>query len=498
MNEVLSSYYAREFNIPQELSAIISQRFPSYEEAKKFLFPSIDDLFEPDNLPDIENACAEIINSLNKGEDILIYAHDDPDGYTSTVILYQTLLDLSRKKDCGIFLYPIKREQDGYVLNPVVLDEYKKKGVKLIITVDFGISNTENFKIAKELEMNLVVCDHHETKLTNFSFPAVDPKRADSKYPFRELAGVGVVMKLCQYLYKKYLKLNINEFYQLKKEFFSIAMIGTIADRVMPLNENRVLCYEGLRAFNNIERPWAKYFLDSGDMDIPRIFNEIVPILQGASLDNPAFGIQFFLTNSNDEFANIITKLKAVEKTREKNIDELFQFALDAARVYQDIVISIVHDNPKESITHPKMNILGAVTSRLSDYFHKTTVCIMVCKNKCFGELRSRDVDLFELLNNFKDLFIDFGGHKRAAGFSMVENNLDKFTEALSLYKSISIREKTSLQNPEAVLDKSKIKMLKILLPFGEGNPAPLLTDGRDLYTINNKMNIIELGLWQT
>ncbi|MEO0122677.1 MAG: DHH family phosphoesterase [candidate division WOR-3 bacterium] len=495
MDDILIQRYANAFNIPYELACIISKRFPDYNEAKKFLYPEIDHLKNPLELPDIQKAVEILIEGIKNNENILIYTHDDPDGYTSATLLYQTLLDIRRKGSPYIFIYPINREKDGYVLNPEVLKEYIEKGVKILVTVDFGISNPKNFEVARELGLRLVICDHHETDFNEFLVPAVDPKRKDSKYPFRELAGVGVTLKLCQMIYKTAFGINDRDFFKLKKEFTAIAMIGTLADRVMPLDENRIICYEGLKAFREIDKPWARHFLTDNSINIPYIFNEIIPLLQSAALEDSQLGIDFFIS---PDFLKVVEKLKSIENARKENIEYLFQIALNVAKVYPNIVISVI---PYEAINEKqktKINNLGAVVSKLRDNFHKTAVAMIIKEGKCYAELRSYDINLFEFLNRSKELFIDFGGHRRAAGFSMFEKFLDKFVDyATKMLPEPTIENKKKME-PEAIIDKSKIKLLEPLLPFGEGNPSPLLTDGIDLYTIDNRLNIIEIGLWQT
>lgn len=498
MDEILSRRYAEDFNIPYELACIVSQRFPIYEKAKRFLYPGLEHLNDPKNIPDIERATADIISGIKKGEDILIYTHDDPDGYTSAIVLYQTLLDIRQNKNPQVYLYPINREKDGYILNPDVLQKYKSSGVKLLITVDFGVSNLENFAIARDIGLKLIVCDHHETNLTEFPIPVLDTKRPDSQYPFRELAGVGVTLKLSQSIYKSRLGIENEEFYELKKEFLTITMIGTLADRVMPINENRVLCYAGLNVFDKIEKPWAKFFLRMGNINFPFIFNHILPPLQSCALDNPQLGLEFFLEDSESGFIKIMERLKALENKRNANINFLFQRALEATKVYPGVVISIIPAGTSQLKESVKINYLGAVASQLRDYFHKTAILIVVKDNKCYGELRSHDIHLFEFLSKQKDLLLDFGGHKRAAGFSMDQTNIDKFVEFAANTIPEPQEKHRHQKKPEAVLDKTKIGLLEPLLPFGEGNNTPLLTDGVDLYTIDNRMNIIDIGLWQT
>ncbi|MEO0161129.1 MAG: DHH family phosphoesterase [candidate division WOR-3 bacterium] len=493
MDDFLAHKYSVEFNIPIELALLISKRFPDYEIARDFLFPNRSQLKNPAELPDITRGVNNILEAIKKEKNILIYAHDDPDGYTSAVILHQTLCEIRRRDRPEIFIYPINREKDGYLLNPEVLKEYQTKGVKVLITVDFGISNPRNFFVAQELGLDLIICDHHETELNDFPVPAIDPKRRDSNYPFRELAGAGVTLKLSQFLYRAALGVTDDEFLRLKKELVVIAMIGTLADRVMPLNENRVLCYEGLKMFNEVNKPWTRYFLDRYPITIPQIFNEIIPLLQAAALKDSRLGVDFFL---NSDFKGVVEELKKVEIQRRENIEYLFSMALDVAKVYPNVVIAVIPGNalaPEQF----KMNNLGAVVSKLRDHFHRTAIGIIAKDKKCFAELRSHDINLFDFLNNARSLFIDYGGHKRASGFSMHEDNLDRFIEYATRAIPESNTEKTHLV-PEITLDKSRIKLLEPLLPFGEGNPSPLLTDGIDLYTIDNRMNIIELGVWRT
>jgi single-stranded-DNA-specific exonuclease len=497
MSEITAQRYAEEFNIPYELALIISRRFPDYQDAKDFLFPSLNQLHNPEDLPDIKETITRIFEGLKNKENILIYAHDDPDGYTSATILYQTLIEIRRGSKPEIYVYTINREKDGYVLNPEVLKDYMEKGVKILITVDFGISNKTNFEVARNMGLKLLVCDHHETEQTDFPYPAVDPKRKDSKYQFRELAGVGVTLKLSQLLYRTGLGINKKEFFKLKKDFLAIAMLGTLADRVMPLKENRAICYEGLKALNGTKKPWAEYFSEDRRVNIPFVFNEIIPLLQSAALEDSRLGIDFFLVEKKEDFVKIIEKLRSIENQRRADIENFFQIALNVAKVYPNLVISVIPTETSPAQSKFKVNNLGAVVSKLRDHFHKTAIGMILRENKCYAELRSYDINLFEFLKKAEHLFIDFGGHKRAAGFSMSEHNLDKFIDYAT--KEIpSLEGKKSNLIPEAVIDKSRIKILEPLLPFGEGNPSPLLTDNIDLYTIDNRLNIIELGLWQT
>lgn len=493
--DILAQRYSIDFKIPLSLAQIIARRFPTYEDARAFIYPDLHQLHSPEDIPDIKSAADTIVSALRLNKPLLIYCHDDPDGYTSAVIMYKTLCDLRKKNSPEIYIYPIVREKDGYVLNPLVLDEYIKLGVETLIAVDFGISNFENFYIAQEKSINLVVCDHHETTFEDFPFPAVDPKRKDSKYPFRELAGVGVALRLCEYLYEKFLNLSRDEFYSLKNEFLAITMVGTIADRVAPIGENRVLCWEGLKTINRLNTPWVRYYMTNGPINFVRVQFEIIPVLSSAANLDPKLGIELLLSNDYERVAKLISELAVIEEERKRIIDKFTQDGIDMAKVYERIVISIF----PSTFNGLKVNHLGAIASKLRDHFQRTSVVILVKDGRCFGESRSFTVNLYEMLSSIKQLFIDFGGHKRAAGFSMEEENLDRFIEGICIFiEKNEERYAGQSLKPEAVIDKSQVKILEQLMPFGDGNRPPVLTDGVDLYTIDHKLNIIELGIWQT
>lgn len=490
-NDILAQRYSSDFSIPFELAQVVAGRFPEYSSAKRFLFPEFCHLHHPNGIPDIDIATAEIIASINKSEGILIYCHDDPDGYTSAVIMYKALTDLYRQADNQVYIYPIIREQDGYILNPKVLREYKQKGVGLVITVDFGVSSDENFRNAKKENLKLIVCDHHETIRTNFTAPAVNPKRPDSKYPFRELAGVGVAFKLAQSLYETAFHLQPKEFFSLKKEFFTLALIGSISDRVILQGENRIFCLYGLKILNQIDTPWTKYFAKDGVLTLKQISKEVIPILASAAYLDPNLGLEMLLGTDEHTVYDTIDRLKAVNDERRQTIAVLFKEVIAAAKIFPGIVVSV--------IPFSKHHYLGPVASRLRDYFKRTVVVIGLKQEKCFGELRSTCVDLHKMLNHFHALFLDFGGHKRAAGFSMVQENLDKFVDGAVAYSAQYGEDIMSncighRDTAEIFLNKSDINILARLMPFGEGNPAPLLTDGISMYTIDNGLDIREVG----
>ena len=485
-DKVLIQKYAADFSIPQELAEIIARRYPEHSEAHKFLFPHTDQLNDPALIPDINMAAEEIMGAIKKGEGILIYTHDDVDGYTSAAVMYKALDDLTRGSG-SVHVYPIRREQDGYILNPDVLRAYRDKDVRLLLTVDFGISNEENFRIAEQEGLRAVICDHHETQLSSFPIAAVNPKRPDSNYPFRELAGVGVVFKLAQFLYQQFFGMSAKEFYGLKKNFFPIVCIGTFSDRVVLRAENRVFCKCGMELMNGIAEPWVECLRKEGDIDIQRLLREIIPTVGSAAYLDPRLGVDFFINADLGEVTATYKELRATDQRRRQEIEAVFSEVISGVEVTPQLVISVVPLS--------KQHYLGSVASRLRDYYKRNSIIIGVKDEKCVGELRSCNLDLYKLLYRMRSFFGDFGGHKKAAGFSMKKSNLDPFLGKLTQYvqkhdPDVLDECDTPDPAPEAFLRRSDISMLKVLAPFGEGNPAPVLTDGTSVYTVDNTLNL--------
>jgi len=485
---LLAQKYISDFSVPQEIAQIVAHRYPRYEEAKAYLFPGVDQFHDPHSLPDIRVATQTIADALHKRESILIYTHDDIDGYTSAVIMYKTLSDLYRTDEQSVFVYPIIREKDGYIMNGDVLQEYKQRGVKHVITVDFGISSDDNFRIVKDVGLNLIVCDHHETIEADFPVPAIDPKRPDSLYPFRELAGVGVSFKLAQSLYQEVFKLTAQEFYNLKKDFFPLVMLGTISDRVPLRGENRTFCIEGLSVFNRTSEGWIKHFRHGKEFSFGDLSSTVIPTIASAAYDDPNLGVQLLMRKEEQFITDTIVHLTETTKERRRDVALHFEDAIAAAKVYPEIVVSV--------IPFSKQHYLGSIAARLRDRYHRTSAVIGIKDGRCFGEFRSNSIHLYNMLHSFRAFFLDFGGHPRAAGCTILEENLDRVVQRVIEYVAkrsdelIDSRRESS--QPEAQLTRANVRMLQILVPFGEGNPPPLLTDGERMYTVDNDLRILE------
>jgi single-stranded-DNA-specific exonuclease len=302
---------------------------------------------------------------------------------------------------------------------------------------------------------------------------------------------VGVAFKLAQFLYQQVFGISANEFYGLKKDFFPMVCIGTFADRVVLRAENRIFCKYGLKVVNSITEPWVMCLRKDGEVNIQRVLKEIISTIGSAAYRDPRLGVDFFIDDDLERVTTIYAELRAADQKRKQEIDTMFSEVITSAEVMPGLVVSIV--------LLSKQHYLWSVASRLRDYYKRNSVIIGVKEDKCVGELRSCGLDLYKLLFKMRNLFGDFGGHKKAAGFSMSKKNLTTFVDTLKGYiqnKDPDIQDECNVFDPapEAFLRRSDVGMLKILAPFGEGNPAPILTDGTSVYTLDNTFNLNDVA----
>ncbi|UCD20095.1 MAG: hypothetical protein JSU64_02870, partial [candidate division WOR-3 bacterium] len=210
-----------------------------------------------------------------------------------------------------------------------------------------------------------------------------------------------------------------------------------------------------------------------------------------AAYNDPALGIEFFVQKDLARVRECYKELKQTDQKRRGEIDALFSKVVTNAEVKSKFVLSLV------PLT--KQHYLGSIAARLRDYFKRNSLIIGIRDDKCIGELRSCDIDLYKLLYGMRRFFLDFGGHQKAAGFSMDKNNLEAFLEEVKDHfqnrqPDMANGREPHVSEPEAVLRRSDVGMLKMLMPFGEGNPAPVLTDGVSAFTVDNSLNLIDKG----
>ena len=465
---------ANEFNISKLVANIIANKgLKDKEEIETFLSPTRKDFYDPFLMPDMEKAVERIEKAINNKEKITIYGDYDVDGITSSTILSRFLEERGIKAD----IYIPDRINEGYGLNQNAIKSIAENKTKLIITVDCGITAIKEVELAKELNMDVVVTDHHEpgAEIPN-TIAVVDCKRKDNKYPFSELAGVGVAFKLIQALS---MKMELPEESYLK--YLDIVCVGTISDIVPLVSENRTIAKLGLKLVKQTKNIGLRCLLASigyKKIDSNTISFGIAPRINACGrMGQARKALDLLLTNNIEQARKLTDELNECNAKRqeiEKRIsDEAIKMLEDPEEQNKPCIIL-----GKEDWHH---GVIGIVSSKITEMYSKPSILLCFEDEKAKGSGRSiPGFDLHEALENCNRYIEQFGGHSMAIGITIQKDDFQKFKDDVEEYaksKNISeivpeiqIDEKIQLQD----ISIKDVEELSLLEPFGEGNRVPL------------------------
>jgi len=453
--------------------ALINRGLSGIAEIDAFITPKLNFLSNPYDIPDMEKAAQRVLLAKEKRERVAVYGDYDVDGVTGTAILLLTF------KDLGIdaTYYIPHRYSEGYGLNNNAIKKLFDEGVKLIVTVDCGISNVIEIEYANSLGMEVVVTDHHNPpKMLPKAYSIVNPKLIDGNHRARELSGSGVAFKFAWGLYRS---AGIKDSTNLM-EMLDLAGLGTIADVVPLLDENRILAIYGLKNLNDCKRIGLRSLIDAAGIK-KKITSSTVnfaisPRLNSAGrIEHASLSVELLTTK--DE---LIAKKLALELNR------LNSKRQGIGSQIQEEVFAKIGEKPERSIVLSgnswNPGVIGIVASKVVDRYNRPAVLIGVNEGIGRGSARSIDgINIFNVLSECKDLFTDFGGHKKAAGFEVVEDNIPELTRRLKeiIDGIVSDEELVPTLEIESALDPKDITMslaseLELLDPHGEENPPPV------------------------
>ncbi len=441
--------------------------------AQQLLEPSAD-LSDPFLLRDMDKAVQRIHQAIEAEEPIVIYGDYDVDGISATAILYECLSSQGAHVRCKL-----PTRGGGYGLTRPALEALAKKGFTLVVTVDNGISAVEEAACAKELGLDLIITDHH---LPGDALPdavaVVDPKRVDDESPFKNLCGAGVAFKLCAALEG----CNPAELLEMYGEFVAL---GTVAD-VMPLvGENRVLVREGLALLQDTMRPGLQALLESGGYAGKPVTTDTVsyglaPRLNAAGrMDNASVALKLLLCGDEEQATGIAARLAEINTERQQTEQEVFGAACrvleaDPARL-RDRVLVVAGEN-----WHP--GVIGIVAARLMERYSRPVIVISLHEGEGRGSGRAPDAfDLHSALAACGEYLIRFGGHAAAAGIEIEEDKLPAFRKAVNEWAAHhAARPAPATLQLDAVvtleeLTLENVRELGRLAPFGRENPNPVL-----------------------
>ena len=465
---------SQKFNISELLATVLVNRnIKTNEEIKLFLNPTRNDFHDPYLMPDMKNAVDRIIKAIDEKEKTMIYGDYDVDGITSITVLSKFL------NQCGLNVgyYIPNRLNEGYGLNKKAIKTIADEGYKLIITVDCGISSTEEIDYAYSLGMEVIITDHHEPlDILPNALAIIDCKRKDNKYPFNSLAGVGVSFKLIQAIGQR---LNLPEKEYLK--YLDIVCIGTISDIVPLVDENRVIAKLGLMLIKQTKTPGVKALLKATsykEVNSTTVSFGIAPRINACGrMGHEKDALELFLTENIVEAEQITEKLNEYNKQRQ-NIEK---------RIFEEAIAKIEknEENKKNMIILGSENwhhgVIGIVSSKITELYYKPS--ILICFENDNGKGSGRSIpgfDLHEALCLASDYLEKYGGHEMAVGLSLKKKDFKAFKEKLeSIAENLHTDELTPIIkiDKEITLNDIKIenvKELNLLEPFGESNKTPI------------------------
>lgn len=465
-------------DLPEVIAQILVQRgITEVETANAFFHPDPGGLHDPFLFRDMENAVNRIERALRQKERIYIYGDYDVDGITSVSLLYLFFRSLGG----DVRYYIPNRQYEGYGISFQGIEKAAEDGAKLIITVDCGITSVDEVVRARELGLDMIISDHHQPGSTiPDALAVINPKVPESPYPFKELAGVGVAFKLAQGVSRS---LKLEPTYL--DEYIDLVAVGTAADIVPLVDENRIFVRMGLDRLNKDPQTGLRTLIETanlhfGNLSVNQIIYGLAPRLNAVGrLGSADRAVQLLITANSQRAMHLSQVLERENKFRKeidtKTLDEAISLTGDYYDPLRDHAIVLAKDNWHSGV-------IGIVASRLIERFYRPTVMITVEDGIGKGSARSiPGFDLYNAMSECSDLLEQYGGHTYAAGLSLRSENIPEFRRRFNLVASERLKADDLIPKLgiDAELDLSDVgftlmRALKRFAPFGPSNPRPV------------------------
>jgi len=470
----LQKTLSRELGISALLAQLLINRGIKTSSAGEcFLNVQLSSLCDPFSFSDMPLAVNFIRQAVKNKAKIMVFGDYDADGVTSVALLENTLVKLG----ANVCHYIPHRLKEGYGLSKNILNICLEQGINLLVTADCGTNNSAQIKQLRENKIDVIVTDHHEVScadIQNYASALINPKSKNSNYKFRDLAGVGVVYKLCQALTGDSLS-----------EDLDIVSLGTIADSVPLVGENRVIVRYGLSRIAVTKRLGLRTLIESSGIKDKAITPGSVSFILGprinasGRLDTAEIALELLITDSPQEAVRLAKLLEDYNRRRQK----IESVIMEEAR---DLIDKEVNFKQHQVMVVAKegwhLGVLGIVAAKLADRFYRPAILISVNEGLCRGSGRS--IENFHLFNGLVEcgnLLDNFGGHSQAIGMVISQENIAEFRSRINafafqtlspqdLLPSISADMELSLED----INQDFIRDLEKLEPFGQGNPEPL------------------------
>ncbi len=459
---------------------LLTRQIADAEAARRFLQPQREELYDPLLLADMERAVDLILTAVEEQDGICIYGDYDVDGITATSILYLFLKAIGG----AVQYYLPDRMRDGYGLNEGAVRELAGRGIRLLVTVDTGISAVREVALAKELGLTVVVTDHHECQeLLPAADAVIDPKRPDDSYPFKQIAGAGVAFKLICALTDR-LRSTGAKTDRLPDPFdyIELAALGTVSDLMPLIDENRIFVKEALQRMKKTENQGLKALLAAAEIEPDKVSSGAMAFRLGPRLNaagrmgDASRGVELFIADNPERAAALAQELNEENKRRQETENRITEEAL--AKIAESGDQSKILVVAGEGWHH---GVIGIVASRLLERFYRPVIVLAMEGEKAVGSARSvAGFNLFEALCSCKDLFSKFGGHEMAAGMTLPVKDIDEFRQRLNEYAEDKLTEEllTPMESVDFVVELPEVSLslleeMELLAPYGQGNPEP-------------------------
>ncbi|MDO8532925.1 MAG: single-stranded-DNA-specific exonuclease RecJ [Dehalococcoidia bacterium] len=440
-------------------------------EADAFLAPGPELQADPSLLPDIDLAVARLLKATRSGEAIGVFGDFDCDGVTSAAVLALALEGLGGR----IVPYIPDRVSEGHGLNVAALETLRRAGCRLVVTTDCGVSNVAEVAQAVSMGMDVIITDHHTVPPSlPPALAVVNPRRTDSRYPPSDLASVGVSYKVAQALYQAAGQPE-------REDLLDLVAVGTIADLSPLLRENRYLVTRGLAELNQTQKPGLRALLAQsgvkpGAVDVQTVSYALAPRINAASrMDHASASYRLLVTPSADEARQIAAELDMLNGERKRLTEEL------AARAEEQVAQRGLAPLLMVQGAEFPPGIVGLVASRLVDGYGRPAVVVSAGDQLSRGSCRSiPEFNIVAALTECKDLFVQFGGHAQAAGFTIESAKLGTLRERLvdiaaRQLAGVDLRPVLDVDaeaGPSALVGPPWVDIQR-MAPFGVGNPQP-------------------------
>jgi single-stranded-DNA-specific exonuclease len=468
---------SKEINVnPTLANMLINRGVESFDEAKEYFRPSLSQLHDPYLMKDMAEAIVRIEKAIENSEKILVYGDYDVDGTTAVALVYSFLTGFYPH----VAFYIPDRYKEGYGVSEKGVRYAAENDFKLIIALDCGIKAVEKVKLAKDLGVDFIICDHHTPgEILPEAVAVLDAKREDCNYPYKELSGCGVGFKLIQALSQKR---GIDA--STLNDYLDLLVVSIAADIVPITGENRTLSYFGLERINKNPRPGLEALISSSQIEkvigISEIVFKIGPRINASGrLEHAKASVELLISTEITDAKKRAKLVDEVNLTR-RNFDENITkeaFEMLAAReeeVAWNSTVLFKNDWHK--------GVIGIVASRCIEKYYRPTIILTESNAKATGSARSVvDFDIYEAIAECADLLDQFGGHKYAAGLTLPVENVPAFQlkfEAVVKSRIQDFHRKPVIEvDDELLLDQINGKfyqIIKQMAPFGPGNPEPV------------------------